>query len=114
MITQLNPTTPNVQFFYWTFVPRKQQFQRDTIPEEITSPEFDHTKKIITSDWRYDNCHYGLSTYKYINGKITLIEESESEYDPYHPEKVTSTLKKLVNGEMKLIERNTKIDKESE
>lgn len=113
MITQFIPSSPNIPYYYWTFNKVTQRFQRDTTLEEITSPNFNKDQKVITSSWRSNCCNHGLSTYKYIDGKITLIEEIEITDDTENPGQRVTTRKKLVDGEMKIIERTIeKIDKE--
>ena len=53
-----------------------------------------------------------VSTYKYINEQITLVEEIEIADDTNNPDQRITTRKKLIDGEMKLIERTIeKIDK---
>lgn len=105
MIVQFIPAAPNIPYYYWTFNNKTQQFQRDTTLEEITSPNFDKQQKVITSFWRASCCDHGLSIYKYVDGKITLIEENEIADDLDNPGQQITTKKKLINGEMKLIER---------
>lgn len=105
MIVQFIPAAPNIPYYYWTFSKQTQRFQQDTTLEEITSPNFDQKQKIITSFWRASCCDHGLSTYKYINGKITLVEENEIADDFDNPGQRITTKKKLVKGEMKVIER---------
>ena len=105
MIVQFMPSSPNIPYYYWIFNKEAQQFQRDSTLEEITSPNFKKDQKLITSSWRSGCCTHGLSTYKYINGKITLIEETEITDDTENPEQRITTRKKLINKEMKLTER---------
>ena len=115
MIVQFIPASPNIPYFYWTFSNKTKQFQRDTTFEEITSPNFDKQQKLITSFWPSGCCDHGLSTYKYIDGKITLVEESEVATDNQEfPGKVVITKKQLVNGEMKLVEQTIEDDKRDE
>lgn len=114
MIVQFIPAAPNIPYYYWTFNKKTQKFQRDTTLEKITSPDFDPKQKLITSFWRASCCDHGLSTYKYINGKITLVEETEIADDLDHPGQRITTKKKLVNGKMKLIERSVeKVEEEN-
>lgn len=113
MIVQFIPASPNIPYYYWTFSNTIQQFQRDTTLEEITSPIFDKQKKLITSFWRSNCCDHGLSTYKYIDGKITLIKETEIADDLDNSGQQITTKKKLVDGEMKLVERTVeKVEQE--
>lgn len=104
-IMQFTPAAPNMPYYYWKYNKVKKRFQRDTTLEEITSPDFDPKAKTITCTWRASCCDHGCSTYKYINGKITLIEVSEYAEDSDHSGQMISTTKKLVNGKMKLIKR---------
>ena len=109
-LLQFLPAAPNLPYYYWTYNPPTQKFQRQKALEEITSPDFDPKKKLIYSFWRGSCCDHGHSTYKYINGKPTLVEETEVKEEDG---KVTTTLKKLVNGKMKLVKRTVeKADEE--
>jgi hypothetical protein len=101
-LLQFLPAAPNLPYYYWTYNPATQKFQRQKALEEITSPDFDSEKKLIYSFWRGSCCDHGSSTYKYIKGKPTLIEESEIKEEDG---KVITTIKKLVNGKMKLVKK---------
>jgi hypothetical protein len=101
-LLQFIPAAPNLPYYYWTYNPITQKFQRQKALEEITSPDFDAKNKLIYSFWRGSCCDHGHSTYKYINGKPTLIEEAEIKEEEG---KVIATLKKLVNGKMKLVKK---------
>ena len=79
-----------------------KKFVRQKALEKITSPEFDTHKKLIYSFWRASCCDHRSSTYKYINGKPVLIEESEIREEDG---KTITTFKKLVNGKMKLMKK---------
>ena len=109
-LLQFLPAAPNLPYYYWTYNPTTQKFQRQKALEEITSPDFDPKKKLIYSFWRGSCCDHGHSTYKYINGKPTLIEETEVKEEDG---KVITTLKKLANGKMKLVKKTVeKADEE--
>jgi len=111
MIVQFEPAGPNIPYYYWIFNNKTQAFQRDTTLEGITSPAFDSPHKLITSFWRSGCCDHGFSNYKYIDGKITLIEETEIVDKPDKPGEQIFTKKRLVNGKMKLIERTVEKEK---
>jgi len=46
-----------------------------------------------------------MSTYKYINGLITLVKEAEIYDDPEHSDQTIFTERKLINGKMQLVKR---------
>lgn len=102
-LIQFNPTGPNVPYYYWTYDTLAKHFIRDTTFEVITSPTFHPKEKTITSSWRDGCCNYGKSTYKYLHEKLTLIEEEETNVDKKNQSIQINTLKKLVDGKMKLI-----------
>lgn len=104
-VLQFMPAAPNIPYYFWTFNGKTKKFQRDTSLEMITSPEFDYANKIITSFWRSSCCDHGLSTYKYINGKPVLIEEVETAMDLEDNTKYITTVKRRINGKMKLVKR---------
>lgn len=101
-LLQFLPAASNLPYYYWIYNPKKQLFQRQSSLEDITSPEFDLKKKLIYSFWRDGCCDHGSSTYKYINDNPTLIGEEEVKEEEG---KIISTIKKRVNGKMKLIKR---------
>jgi len=112
-LLQFLPASPNLPYYYWIYNPITKNFQRQKALEEITSPEFDHNKQIITSFWRASCCDHGLSVYKYINGNPVLIKESEVAQDLNDNKKYITTVKKRVNGKMKLVKRTIAIDKDA-
>ena len=108
-LIQFIPAAPNIPFYYWTFNSKTNRFQRDTSLEEITSPEFDHRNKIITSSWRGGWANYGASTYKYINNKPVLVKEYEIMLDENDRTKHITTLKKRIHGKMRLVKRRVEV-----
>ena len=111
-LLQFLPAGPNLPYFYWTSDPVARRFKRQKALEAITSPNFDPAKKLITSFWRSSCCDHGLSVYRYINGKLVLIEESEVAQDENDDKKYITTVKKRVRGKMTLVKRTVKIEKE--
>lgn len=110
-IIQFLPASPNTPYFFWTYDNKVQQFIRDTTLENISAPIFNQDQKVINSSWRDGCCDHGNSTYKYINGKVTLIEETEIVDNSENPGQEITTTKKLVNGKMKLIKRTVEKSK---
>jgi hypothetical protein len=103
-ILQFLPAAPNEPYYFWMFDTTTQLFRRDTTLEDITSPNFDNVKKEVVSSWRASCCEHGSSTYKYIHGRITLVDEFSEVQDD---EKATWTHKKRIKGKMKVVERGS-------
>jgi hypothetical protein len=100
----------NVSYYCWIYKPNLQKFIRDSTLEEITSPDFDTKNKLITSSWSGSYTHTGSDTYKYIKGKITLVEEDEWYRDNEYFNKHISTTRKLINGKMVLVDSTVDVD----
>ena len=110
-LLQFLPAAPNLPYYYWVYDQKLQKFKRQKDLEDITSPDFDHEKKLIYSSWRGSCCDHGLSTYQYIHGKPTLIEENEVRVEN---DSVYSTIKQLSAGKMRLIKRTVEKDTEED
>ncbi len=102
---QFLPAAPNIPYYYWLYNPKTKRFELSKQLEDITSPEFDPKNKLITSEWRAGYGHYGTSTFKFINGKVTLVEEYEFFPDKNDDSKVITLYKKRIQGKMKVIKR---------
>jgi hypothetical protein len=107
MIPQIISASPDIPYYYWKFNKKTKQFDRDTTLEDVTSPNFDPDQKVITSFWRSSADDHGVSTYSYIDGQLTLIEETESSQDPDNDKQQIFTHKKLVDGKLVLTEKTT-------
>ncbi len=101
---KLLPASPNIPYYFWTFNSKTQLFEQDTTLENITDPTFDYDDKTVYSSWRDGCCTHGSDTYKYINGKITLIKQSIVTTDT-ETNKQTIITKKLVSGQLIEVER---------
>ena len=100
-LVQFLPAAANVPYYCWIYDTAANRFIRNKALEKITSPDFDPKKKLIFSFWQASCCDHGLSTYKYINGHPTLIEQSEFAEDEVDTSKYILTVKKLINGKWK-------------
>ena len=98
----------NANYYDWIFDPSTGKFSRDTLLENVYGPTFNAASKQVIYQWRepgnYE--HYGTDIYKYINGKITLVESEENipDYSKGKEEPdYTTVRKKLVNGKMEKV-----------
>ena len=66
---------PNENDYCWLYDPKKQQFIRDTILEQASPTEFDHKNMLVISDWTASAGSAGITTYKYINNRLTKIKD---------------------------------------
>ncbi len=100
--------TPNDPSYYWLYNAQLKIFVRDEALENITSAEFDHANKLVKSRWSSGAGMTGVTTYRYISGKLTKIKEIEE--ISVHNEKTGHdyfyiTIKALVDGKMKIISK---------
>ena len=114
MLMQLLPNSPNVPYYFWLFDPATGLFVEDSALERITSPEFDPKEKVVTSFWRSSCCDHGLSSYRYIDGRLTLVEEREEAESPAGSGYMMTTVRKLVKGRMRVVSRKRERMKEGE
>jgi hypothetical protein len=101
-LLQFLPAAPNLPYYCWTYDAKRKIFVRQKSLEDITSPEFDAKEKLIVSSWRDGCCHHGSSTYKYINGKPTVIAEADIKKEDG---KEIFKQKKRINGKLRVIKR---------
>lgn len=109
-ILQFPSASPNLSYYCWLYNNKQKKFIRNKELEEITSPDFNPKNKTIVSFWRASGAHHGISTYKYFNGKITLVEESETYRDDTNVNKCIATNKHLIKGKMVLVDSTVDVD----
>ena len=97
--------TSGTLYFFWTYNSSKKIFERSSELEDVSSPEFDKKSKSIYSSF-FNNKSSGQDTYKYIHGNLTMIERVRNfiKIDKNGKEKELTTVHRLINGKMKLIE----------
>lgn len=101
-LVQFIPAAPKIPYYFWIYNATTNRLVRNKALEKITSPDFDRKRKLIFSFWRASCCDHGQRTYKYINGRPTLIEESEVAVDPTNDKKNVMIVKKFNNGRWKV------------
>lgn len=107
----------NMSFYCWLYNPAKKQFEENLSLEEISAPYFDTTKKRIHEGWHEANGYGGYNVYKWIKNEAVCIYQHEDsveyldsdnpankdEYGNTKVESVTITIRKRVNGKLKLV-----------
>jgi len=103
-IQQFLPATANVPYYYWLWDKQVSKFIRNNELEKITSPVFDYESKSIKSNVKENPAKYYDYVFKYIEGKPTLIRETERIADL--EKKVWNiTIKELIEKEMKVTKK---------
>jgi hypothetical protein len=90
-------------YYCYVYKPSTGQFMPDSALSNLTGPQFDQTQKLIYENWETIN-NRGTKTFKYINGKLTLIQEEQTT-DTKAGDSTIITLKKLVNGKMEVVKK---------
>lgn len=94
--------TGNHSYVFWVFDPNVEEFIRYKELELLSDPYLDFDKKEIVSSWTFGCCRSGSSHYKYVNNKLTLIEEKET--FQLNNDSTKFIVKRLVDGNMRVIE----------
>ncbi|OHD12902.1 MAG: hypothetical protein A2086_09535 [Spirochaetes bacterium GWD1_27_9] len=93
---QMNvPAGPNISYLCWIFNPSTGQFEESSTLENIISPSFDQTNKLINSYERSSAVEYHEYVYQYINNEIIMIKHITTDY-----ENNKKTIEVLENGKM--------------
>ncbi|AXA90207.1 hypothetical protein [Massilia sp. YMA4] len=87
---------PNFVNQYYLFDPRRGQFALDALLSELSQPSVD-PDGTITSAARGGCCQHSSAKYRYIKGKLTLVEELDESLSADGKWIETST-RRLVNG----------------
>jgi len=90
------PAGPNIPYLYWLYDSKTSLFKSDTALAQITSPEFDKDRKLITSSWRNGCCEHGVDYYRYNKSELILYERRVAGHDENDEE--YSELWTLENG----------------
>ncbi|MGG1555133.1 XAC2610-related protein [Paenibacillus ferrarius] len=92
---------PNIPYYYWLWDPGTAAFVKNTDLEAITSPRFQAADKTIFSRNRGSASSYTESTYRFINGTLSLLREVQ--YDYKTEKKIWHvTLRELANGKLQV------------
>lgn len=67
----------NPKYDYWLFDPQANGFVASRMLDSIQDPQFDKGRQMISSQWYAAPGHRGGSTYKVINGRITMVSNME-------------------------------------
>jgi hypothetical protein len=62
---------------YWLWDSATNGFAPSPILDSIQQPMFDHDRQMVSSQWYESAGHRGGSTYKYQNGKLTMVSNME-------------------------------------
>ncbi len=105
-LVQFIPASPNVPYFYWLYNPKTKKFEYAQNFEKIYSPQVKQKEKIIVSHWRALAVSHGIDYFKIINNKPVLVKRISRKKFPDKPGYLI-TVKKRVNGKLKITEQRT-------
>ena len=105
------PNGPNVPYFFWFYSKELKRFMQSNSMEDITNPVFDQKNKCVVSLWRASASLHGTSTYKYFNGILEIVEETDEEYNDFEGTTYIIT-KKRVEGQLEVVSRKEKKSEE--
>jgi hypothetical protein len=94
----------NTSYLFWLYNRDKKTFVRDSSLENLSNPQFDPKEKKAYSYWSVGCCEYGSNIYQVVNGKLALVEDETMHLNMENEKEYILTIRKLVDGEMKIIE----------
>lgn len=81
-IQQFLPAGSNIPYYYWLWDKEAAQYIQNKELEEITSPEIDLEHETIKSTARSNAFTYIEREYKFLEGVLTLVKETEKVANP--------------------------------
>lgn len=62
---------------YWRWDPAERAFTPSPKLDSIQQPQFDHARRMVSSQWYAEAGHRGGSTFRYENGHLTMVSNME-------------------------------------
>ena len=69
---------------YWLFDPVLNGFAPSTALDSVQDPQFSYEMKLVSSQWYESAIHRGSSTFRYENGRLTMVSNMEKFKDGDH------------------------------
>lgn len=77
------PAGPNIPHQSWLYDTKRGRFvDAPASLQDITSPMFDHARKLVYNDWRGSCCSHGVDIYRWKDGELVRIDGAESHFMP--------------------------------
>lgn len=78
---------------YWLWDEARRTFTSSTMLDSIQDPIFDNQRKMVSSQWYDGALHRGGSTFRYENGRLTMVSNMEKFKEGDHERWVTWGMK---------------------
>lgn len=101
------PPGPNIPYYYWLWDENSSRYVPNKELEEIVSPEINYKNETITSFNRGSASDSRERVYKYIDGKLRLIKETERLAD-IDKMVLHFTIKELIGNHLKIVKKYDK------
>ena len=62
---------------YWRWDPAERAFIPSPMLDSIQQPLFDHARRLVSSQWYAEAGHRGGSTFRYENGRLSMVSNME-------------------------------------
>lgn len=99
---------PNNGYNYYIYNPARQRFIYNSTLSDLTQTSINTKSKSISAAWRNGAGNHGFEKYKWIKGRLTLVEYYETRY--LEGDNVEETHNKMINGKMKNRSRTVRED----
>ena len=106
-IMEFLPAGPNVPHLNWTYEPAQKKYVRNKEMDAVFISNIDYKNKVINTYIRENAANYRFEVFKITNGKPVLVLDTLENYDS-ESYRIRYTIRKLVNGKMKVVKRYSK------
>ncbi len=102
-LIESRPVGPNVPYLNWLYEPSTGHFVSSTALNELSSPQFDRTRREVTSSWRDSATRYGTEVYAFKDGQLVPLRREARDYK--RPGTYTLQVSRWIDGAWKMVEK---------
>ena len=76
-VMRMTANLTNPDHNYWLWDPAEKTYRASAVLDSIQQPMFDQGRKMVSSQWYDGGLHRGGSTFRYVDGRLTMVSNME-------------------------------------
>ena len=76
-VMRMTANLTNPDHNYWLWDPAAKTYRASAVLDSIQQPMFDQGRKMVSSQWYDGGLHRGGSTFRYVDGRLTMVSNME-------------------------------------